>query len=557
MSLQMAGSAFWPLVAVFVTVLYILRRAQPSTLKHIPTVRYNPYLPDFFNRIMYYPKAASMIKKGYEKYKDTPFRMLSADGEVIVLPTKYQQELRHLLPSQLSSLHAQYENALGQYTNIIIDSYLPSMTVRKKLTPALGRIVPRVIDELRGAFDALLPECEDTWIQINPNELFTRLIALATSRVMAGDVLRRNEQWLNIASSYTKNIGITVVLLRPFPAYLRPLVALFLPSVQQMKKQLRFAKDLFAPMVHERRQAALANDPDYTSPDDFLQWMIDLGEEQGETLDPELLAHHMLLLVTLAVVHTSTMALCHNIYDLIIMPEYLEPLREEMKRTLPDGWYKGTQAALVEQHRLDSFMRESQRFGPPGECELFYLSLQEEVGNVVISANHLLFIVSVHRIVKEPVTLHDGLTLPVETHICFAAGPISRDMDFLPDAETFDGFRWCRKPEDRYALSPELAASAATPSGDKKEKENTEKAVTSPASFVTISATNMHFGFGRQACPGRFFAANTLKAIMSRIILDYDFKLAGDERPANIHVGEHILPNLNSHVLFRKRAIGI
>ena len=215
----------------------------------------------------------------------------------------------------------------------------------------------------------------DTWIQINPNELFTRLIALATSRVMAGDVLRRNEQWLNIASSYTKNIGITVILLRPFPAYLRPLVALFLPSVQQMKKQLRFAKDLFAPMVHERRQAALANDPEYTSPDDFLQWMIDLGEEQGETLDPELLAHHMLLLVTLAVVHTSTMALCHNIYDLIVMPEYLEPLREEMKRTLPDGWYKGTQAALVEQHRLDSFMRESQRFGPPGECELCYLSL--------------------------------------------------------------------------------------------------------------------------------------------------------------------------------------
>jgi cytochrome P450 monooxygenase len=130
-------------------------------------------------------------------------------------------------------------------------------------------------------------------------------------------------------------------------------------------------------------------------------------------------------------------------------------------------------------------------------------------------------------------------------------------MDFLPDPETFDGFRWCRKPEDRYALSPELAASATTLNGDEKEKENTEKAVTSPASFVTISATNMHFGFGRQACPGRFFAANTLKAIMSRVILDYDFKLIGDERPANIHVGEHILPNLNSHVLFRKRAIGV
>jgi hypothetical protein len=37
----------------------------------------------------------------------------------MVLPTKYQQELRHLLPSQLSSLHAQYEvipQAVPRYT---------------------------------------------------------------------------------------------------------------------------------------------------------------------------------------------------------------------------------------------------------------------------------------------------------------------------------------------------------------------------------------------------------------------------------------------------------
>jgi cytochrome P450 monooxygenase len=97
--------------------------------------------------------------------------------------------------------------------------------------------------------------------------------------------------------------------------------------------------------------------------------MMDLGEEEGESLTPDLIAHHMFLLVGLAVTHTSTMALCHALYDLISMPEYLEPLREEVARTLPHGWYKGTQAALAEQVRLDSFFRESQRFGPPGECK--------------------------------------------------------------------------------------------------------------------------------------------------------------------------------------------
>lgn len=72
-----------------------------------------------------------------------------------------------------------HQNALGDYTNIVITSYLPSQTVRKRLTPSLStsilyptpscpllilyqkaRVVPWVIDELRYAFDAALPECD-------------------------------------------------------------------------------------------------------------------------------------------------------------------------------------------------------------------------------------------------------------------------------------------------------------------------------------------------------------------------------------------------------------
>ncbi|KAL2699321.1 hypothetical protein AAEP93_009296 [Penicillium crustosum] len=529
----MTGLPFWPLVGVLVVVLYLLRRPPASSLRHVPTVRYNAYLPDFINRFIYYPKAASMISEGYEKYKDTPFRLLTGDGEVIVLPVKYQDELRHLPPSKLSSLHAQYENALGQYTNIIINTLLPSMTVRKKLTPSLSRVVPGIIDELRAAFDTALPGCEDAWIRINPCEMFTRLIALSTSRMMAGDVLRRNKEWLNVASNYAVNVGITILLLRPVPKYLRPIVAPFLPSVRTMRKQLRYAKDIFIPMVHERRLAEQAKDPNYIKPDDFLQWMMDLGGERDEELEPETLAHHMLLLVTLAVTHTSTMALCHCLFDLVTRPEYVEPLREEMCRTLPDGWYNATQAALKDQSRLDSFLRESQRFAPPGELNF-------------------------HRIVKEPITLHDGLVLPVETHVCFPAGPISKDAAFIKNPMVFDGFRWCHDPRDRFVLTPEPARSDAMANGA-GEDMHVQKLMPG-AHFVSITNTNMHFGYGLQACPGRFFAANTLKAILSRIILDYEFKFLHDldgKRPRNLVVGEHILPNMTTEMLFRKRPIGL
>jgi cytochrome P450 len=158
--------------------------------------------------------------------------------------------------------------------------------------------------------------------------------------------------------------------------------------------------------------------------------------------------------------------------------------------------------------------------------------------------------VTFHRIVKQPLTLKDGLVLPVETHICFPAGPISKDEAFIPNPTVFDGFRWCHDPHDRYALTPELI--------DSNENERDGKSASLASSFVSIAQTHMHFGFGRQACPGRFFAANTLKAIISRLILDYEFKFVDSlegERPANLVVGEHILPSMSAEMLFRKRSI--
>ena len=57
--------------------------------------------------------------------------------------------------------------------------------------------------------------------------------------------------------------------------------------------------------------------------------------------------------------------------------------------------------------------------------------------------------------------------------------------------------------------------------------------------------------------PGRYFAANELKTILARLILDYDVKLGGDgARPPAVHFAMHVMPALRGRVLFRKRALG-
>ena len=137
-----------------------------------------------------------------------------------------------------------------------------------------------------------------------------------------------------------------------------------------------------------------------------------------------------------------------------------------------------------------------------------------------------IFTVSFNRIVKEPMTLSDGLRLAQGTHICMPSGPISMDSTIVPNAETFDGFRWAR------------------------EKRGT-------AAFVNTSPTNLHFGIGRYACPGRFFAVYMIKAILSRILLDCDFKFESRQkgRPKNILIGDKVIPNIHVKVLFRKRTV--
>lgn len=133
-------------------------------------------------------------------------------------------------------------------------------------------------------------------------------------------------------------------------------------------------------------------------------------------------------------------------------------------------------------------------------------------------------LVSFHRVVKKDLVLSDGLRLPKGTHICMASGPIGMDTKYVSDPTTFDAFRYV--------------------DGDKAQSQ-----------FVHTSATSMHFGLGRYACPGRFFATFVLKAILSRFLVEYEFRFGPDQvgRPKNMLLGDKIVPNTSVDVYVRKR----
>lgn len=71
--------------------------------------------------------------------------------------------------------------------------------------------------------------------------------------------------------------------------------------------------------------------------------------------------------------------------------------------------------------------------------------------------------------------------------------------------------------------------------------------------FVSTSANHLGFGHGVHACPGRFFASTEVKVALCHILLKYDIKLVGTERPQIYQIGASLYTDPLAHLAVRKR----
>ena len=172
--------------------------------------------------------------------------------------------------------------------------------------------------------------------------------------------------------------------------------------------------------------------------------------------------------------------------------------------------------------KLDSYMKEVNRVYPPG-YSTFHLPYLE-------CTNILTTPASFGRRVLKGITLSNGQYIPPGVIIEVPSQAIYNDSKYYPESERFDGFR-------HYKL--------------RRGGNTTDHARNQ---FVTTNEQNLVFGYGRHACPGRFFAANEIKMILAKMILDYDIKMPDGltEKYANIEVGRTNRQNPTKKLLFKK-----
>lgn len=184
-------------------------------------------------------------------------------------------------------------------------------------------------------------------------DVFSGIIARASSRMMGGTQLSRNQEWISTSINFTTDTWLAAQRLKQFHPIVRPLVSGWIPEMANVREHQAIARRVIVPIMESRLQSRSA-------PVDLLQMLWD--DAQGEDKTPEFLAYTALA-VSFAAIRTSSSVPTHLLYDLCARPEYVNPLREEIEAMLAEeGSF--TKAGINKLEKLDSFMKESNRFSP-------------------------------------------------------------------------------------------------------------------------------------------------------------------------------------------------
>lgn len=359
----------------------------------------------------------------------------------------------------------------------------------------------------------------------------------------ANSFLGRDKAYLQNTINYANAIPLSSLFIKLVPRALRPVLARIIaaPNNYYLWKCSQYIKT----MVKERVEAIERKERDpeykYDEPKDLLQWAIKYARETerefpGEC-SPKMLAGRILV-VNFASIHTSTFTVANALLDLVSAPNqatYIEEAREESTRVLAEHDGVWSRPAVAKLFKLDSIIRESMRFSG---------ILSHGLVRKVVAPEGLTF---------------RGTNLPKDTIVAVPASDIHHDTDLFSGDAKYDAFRFANERRDLAESTPPPPPSQDTEkpaNGDAKPPPSGNKYLEGKnLSIVSTSNQHLAFGHGRHACPGRFFASNEMKLMLSFILQNYEIEPL-EQRPENVWVHDvAIPPEVNLRVRRRKGTV--
>lgn len=142
----------------------------------------------------------------------------------------------------------------------------------------------------------------------------------------------------------------------------------FLTTTRKLRNHLAQGKLIIDAEIKRRHQAAKnktetesENEPRVQ---DTLDWYESLSKSSGRSVN----ISNGQIALSLAAIHTTSNLLTNVMYDLAAYPEYIQPLRDEIRAVIAeDGCLK--KSSLLKLKLMDSVMKETQRIHPVSMSE--------------------------------------------------------------------------------------------------------------------------------------------------------------------------------------------
>ncbi|KAE8158738.1 cytochrome P450 [Aspergillus tamarii] len=449
---------------------------------------------------LFVTSAKDLMVQGFSQGR-TVFQAMFTSGPTIVLHPRYVDEMKN-------HPHLNFREAVRKaFFDATIPGFEPFSgqtreeigieVINKKLTHTLGQLTIPLSKETAAVLTDKLPG-SDEWKPFTFAQEIPHMVARLSSLVFLGEKICRNESWLNVSVNYTIDAFNAARELRDWPAIARPFIHWFMPSMQKLRHHRKVAAEIVQQEIIKRdmiREGKLPEENPPRAHADALDWFREVaaGRPYDETVSQ--------IGLSVAAIHTTSNLLTNVMYDLTAHPEYIQPLREEIKAVVEqDGILKKT--SLTKMKLMDSVMKESQRTNPVS-------------------------IAFFNRIATEAVVLSDGTYIPKGANVVVSAH-VMEDESIYPNAKVYDGFRFYNKRQE--------------PGNEHRYQ------------FVTTSPEHLGFGHGMHACPGRFFANNEIKILLVHLLMKYEWKFADHvDRPKSIVHGTEIICDPTVKLLYKSR----
>ncbi|RYP67897.1 hypothetical protein DL771_007005 [Monosporascus sp. 5C6A] len=220
-------------------------------------------------------------------------------------------------------------------------------------------------------------------------------------------------------------------------------------------------------------------------------------------------------------------------YTLKSQPNGMEPDDDYLLNWMLDNATE-KEKALPEMEEIDEVYTALGQIGDdPNISSKEWLSRLEKLDSCFIESQRVnpVILLSPQRVAIESITLKDGLHIPAGARVGFPHHQYQMDPSVTPDPDKFDPLRSYRKRR----ASPDMINKFQA---------------------VQLDLSNLTFGYGSQACPGRFFAVTEIKMILARLLHEYDIQFPPMKaRPQTLHPDENVFLDPNAKLMMRKRSL--